>query len=100
MPAKKILSEILAYYQYKLENNLCTMEEIQSATRVLEENMEINGTIADFAKFYGVPDVYVRGVINRKMTDKPVRRVFYKFNKFVKLVPESWRRKMSTEKGK
>lgn len=53
MDAKHILSEILGYYKYKVDNNLCTMAEMESAQKALTENMEIYGTIDDFAKFYG-----------------------------------------------
>lgn len=93
MDAKKILSEILAYYKYKVDNDLCTMAEIESATKALESNMEIYGTIEDFSKFYDVPQVNVRATISRKLLDKPVRKVFYRFHKFLKVVPNKWRNK-------
>lgn len=90
MLAKQILSEILRFYLYKLDNDLCTMEEIESATRALEEDMDIHGTIQDFAKFYQVSEGNVRTTINRKMFGKPVRRVYYKFLDFMKTVPDKW----------
>ena len=73
MGAKEVLSEILAYYKYKVDNDLCTMEEIESAAKALESNMEIHGTIEDFAKFYEVPKVNVRATISRKLIAKPIR---------------------------
>lgn len=91
MDAKKLLSEILDYYKYKVDNNLCTPSEIESASRVLQENMEMYGTISDFAKFYGVSEGNVRSTINRKLIAKPKRKVLYPFHKFVKIVPERWR---------
>lgn len=94
MDAKRLLSEILAYYKEKVDNNLCTMEEMESACKVLEENMEIYGTIGDFARFYGQSKDAVSSVIKRRMIDKPKRNVvLYRFHKFRRLVPEKWRRK-------
>ena len=93
MDAKDELSEILAYYKYKVDNNLCTMAEIESAKKAIESNMEIYGTIEDFSKFYEVPQVNVRATINRKLISKPIRRVFYPFHKLLKVVPEKWRKK-------
>ena len=93
MDAKQILSEMLAYYKYKVDNNLCTMAEIESAQKALTENMEIYGTIEDLAKFYGVSPGNVRATISRKLLAKPLRRVFYPFHKFLKIVPSKWRKR-------
>lgn len=91
---KRILSEILAYYQYKLDNDLCTMEEITSVTKMLEENMTISGTIGDFAAFYGKSKDAVNSVIKNKLIQKPRRNVvLYPFHAFSKIIPASWRKK-------
>lgn len=95
MDGKSILSEILSFYKYKVDNNLCTPEEIESASKALQENMEMYGSIQDFARFYGVSEVNVRAAINRKLIAKPVRRVLYPFHKFRKIVPEKWRKKFT-----
>ena len=93
MDAKQILSEILAYYKYKVDNDLCTMAEIDSAQKALMENMQVYGTIDDFANFYGVSPGNVRATISRKLLAKPIRRVFYPFHKFLKIIPTKWRKK-------
>ena len=93
MQGDKLLSEILGFYKYKVENNLCTQEEIKNAEKVLMENMEVYGSIKDFAEFYGTSEGNVRSTINRKMFAKPVRKVMYPFHKFLKIVPERWRKK-------
>lgn len=93
MDAKQILSEILAYYKYKVDNDLCTMAEMESAQKALTENMQIYGTIDDFANFYGVSPGNVRATISRKLLAKPIRRVFYPFHKFLKIIPTKWRKK-------
>lgn len=88
---KHNLSEILGYIKYKLDNDLCTPEEIESVSRMVQENLELHGTIEDIAKFYGVPESKVRNTINRKMIEKPKRRVYYRFLSFMKIVPKKWR---------
>ena len=93
MQGDKLLSEILGLYKYKVDNNLCTPEEIKNAEKVLMENMEVYGSIKDFAEFYGTSEGNVRSTINRKMFAKPVRKVMYPFQKFLKIVPERWRKK-------
>ena len=93
MDAKHILSEILAYYKDKVDNDLCTMEEMESVSRLLQENMEIHGSISDFARFYDVSEGNVRSTINRKLLAKPKRILLYPFHKFRKIVPEKWRKR-------
>lgn len=92
MDAKKILIEILDYYKYKIDNDLCTMEEIESTSKLLQENMEISGTISDFARFFDVSEINVRSTINRKLIDKPRRRVYYRFIPFLRIIPDKWRK--------
>lgn len=93
MDINKHLSEILRFYQYKVDNNLCTVEEMNDALKTLESNMEIHGTISDFANFYGVSESNVRATIARKLFAKPKRVLLYPFHKFSKIIPDSWRKK-------
>ena len=91
---KDVLIEILDYYRHKINNNLCTMEEMNSVTKILEENMTISGTIGDFADFYGKSKDAVNSVIKNKLVQKPKRNVvLYPFHAFLKIIPASWRRK-------
>lgn len=90
---KAYLAEILDYYKYKLDNNLCTMEEMNSLAKTIEENMEIQGTISDFAKFYDQPESSIRATIARKLLAKPKRKVYYPLHHFAKIVPDKWRKK-------
>ena len=94
MQGNNLLSEILGFYKYKVDNNLCTPEEIRNAEKVLVQNMEIYGTIDDFAEFYGKSKDAVNGIIKRKMFQKPKRNVvLYPFHVFQKLIPDKWRKK-------
>lgn len=87
---------MLGFYKYKLDNGGCTMQEIDTATRAIQENMEVDGTISDFAKFYGQSKDAVNSVIKRNLIEKPKRNVvLYPFHAFRKVIPPSWRKKSS-----
>ena len=66
---------------------------MNDAIKALENNMEIHGTISDFANFYGVSESNVRASIARKLIAKPKRVLLYPFHKFMKIIPEKWRKK-------
>ena len=89
--AKKIILEFLDYLRYKVESDKLTMEETRSIARVIDEGLTLSGTADDFAEFYGQSRDNVKVVISRKLLDKPRRRVFYRFNTFRRVIPESWR---------
>ena len=88
---KRVLSEFLSFLKYKVDNDLLTMEEVESMARVVEENLNLLGTADDFARFYDQPRTNISSAINRGMIRKPVRRVFYSFNAFRKIIPARWR---------
>lgn len=89
MDSKELIKETLDFYKYKLDHG-CTMEDIEIAARWAAENIGALGTVEDFAKFFGKKESDVRTVINRKVIDKPKRRVFYHFIPFLKNVPPKW----------
>ena len=89
--SKRLLLEFIDYLRYKVENDLLTVDEISGAAKSAMENLNLVGTTEDFARFFGQPKTNVSSVINRRMICKPVRRVFYSFNAFLKIVPESWK---------
>lgn len=91
--SKDLLIEILEFYIYKLKAGKCTQQEAESATKTIVSNMEIDGTISDFAKFYGVSESNVRAVIARKLFAKPKRILLYPFHAFRKIAPEKWKNK-------
>lgn len=90
MDAKKFILNTLDYLKYQVENNLCTMEEIESVLDMLYKTLNVVGTVEDFAKYYGQKEANVRNVLSRKVLAKPKRRVFYKFLPFLKNVPDKW----------
>lgn len=90
--AKKIVLEFLDFLKYKVENDLLTMEDINSIAEVIKEDLKIVATIEDLAAFYCQPSGNVWTLINRRMIQKPQRRVYYSFNAFQKIVPEKWKK--------
>ena len=90
---KKNLKEVFQFGIYKLDNNLCTLSELRSLGRMIEGNVEMDASIKEIASFFGQSEGNVRSTINRKMFAKPVRKVLYPFQKFLKIVPERWRKK-------
>ena len=89
---KEELRLILRYYDQRLDS--CTMQEIKSVTNAIMNNMEIDGTLDDFAEFYGKSKDAVSSVIKRRMITKPKRNVvLYPFHVFRRLVPPSWHKK-------
>lgn len=90
--AKKLVLEFLDFLKYKVENDLLSMEDINSIAKVIKEDLEIVGTLDDLAAFYGQSKTNVSSVIKRRMIKKPQRRVYYSFNAFQKIVPEKWKK--------
>lgn len=91
MKGDEYLKEILRFYLFKLDAGGCGMQEVDSLTKLLEQNMQLSGTKEEFARFYGKSKDAVSSVINRKMSVKPKRnKVLYPFHLFAKLVPPSW----------
>ena len=99
MDAKQYLHELLDYTSYRLDHG-CTNSEADSLARVLEQALDLEGGIKDFADYFGVSESNVRTVISRKLIDKPKRRVYYPFQAFLKVVPPSWIRKRRGGLGK
>ena len=88
---KEELRTILRFYEKRLDN--CTMAEAKATAEMLMNNMELSGTIDDFAEFYGKSKDAVSGVIKRNLVAKPKRKVLYPFHAFRKVIPKSWRKK-------
>ena len=90
--AKKLVIYFLDFLKYKVENDLLSMDDIDSIARAIKQDLKIVATIDDLAAFYGQPNGNVRSLINRRMIQKPQRRVYYSFNAFSKIVPEKWKK--------
>ena len=93
---KQLLLEFLDFFRYKIENDLLTMGEVESLVKAISERVILLGTIDDFAQFYEQSHTNVSSVIKRRMIPKPVRRVFYPFIAFSKIVPQKWHERIKT----
>ena len=89
MDEKEIIRQTLKFWLFKLDENSCTIEELRSLSHAAEQLNAI-GTVEDFAKYCDKPEQQVRNVINRKVLDKPKRRVYYRFLPFIKNIPDKW----------
>ena len=90
--AKKLVIEFLDFLKYKVENDLLSIDDIDSIDRAIKQDLKIVATIDDLAAFYGQSNGNVRSLISRRMIQKPQRRVYYSFNAFSKIVPEKWKK--------
>ena len=90
MDAKQYMSEILGFYKYKVDNNLCTLDELEQASKVVKKDMDIEASIKDIAEFFGKPESHVRNTIARNIISKPKRGIKYSFKEFLKIAPKSW----------
>lgn len=90
--AKKLVLEFLDFLKYKVENDLLSMDDIDSIARAIKQDLKIVATSDDLAAFYGQSNGNVRSLISRRMIQKPQRRVYYSFNAFSKIVPEKWKK--------
>lgn len=95
LPIKDIVVNILDYLKYQVVNDKCTPDELRSIQNVLVENLDINCTIDDIARYYNQSESNVKNVLTRKPMPKPKRRVYYNFAKFLTIIPKTWRRATS-----
>ena len=70
------------------------MAEINDASKALEANLDVYGTIGDIADYFGKSKDAVNGIIKRNVAEKPKRNiVLYRFKAFLKRAPTNWRTK-------
>ena len=89
--SKRILLETIDFIRSKVENDTLTAGECASLANVVAQSLELCGTVDDFARFFGKSPNNVKVVICRKMTTPPFRSVLYPFDKFCRVIPETWR---------
>lgn len=95
-PTKKLLLEIIDFMKYKVVTDQCTPEEIRKFADIATEQLDTLATSKDIAEFYGQSESNVRNVLARRYISKehkPKRKVYFSFNLFAKLKPNSWEHK-------
>lgn len=95
--SKKILCEFLDFLKQKVVNDELTADEVTSIVHSVVDNTEIYATADELARFYGKTKQGVYRVINRRMIEKPQRRVYYSFKKFREIIPKDWLEKTPTK---
>ena len=95
---KETLSVFLGFLKYKVDNDILSLDELDSMGRVIAENMKLKGTVYDFSEFYGQPVTNVRTVIKRHMPLTHERAVLYPFYEFNKHIPSKWHERRSKRK--
>ena len=90
--SKEILCEFLDFIRFKIANDRLTSEEAYSLVESILRSLPLRATVKELARFYGQSEHNVRCVINRKVSEKPQRRVYYSFSAFSKAVPDTWKK--------
>ena len=85
------MAELLDFAATRARSGQMTLGEVNSLRDAMLENSDVMASVQELAEHYGQSEHNVRCVINRKMISKPVRKVYYSFNKFSKIVPKSWK---------
>lgn len=91
---KKRLIDLLEFFAKQVEEDECTIDEMESAFKVLTREINARATVKELSDFYGQPEANVRNVLSRNYVpgkDKPVRRVTYHLGRFISAVPKSWK---------
>lgn len=90
MDDKTTINEVLDFLKFKVNSDSCTPEELRNLSDILTERLDTIGTVEEISEFLGVPQQNLRTMINRKVPDKPKRRVYYRFMSIMKNIPEKW----------
>lgn len=93
---KQVILDVLDYLRYQVVNDKCTPEELRNIKDNFVDNLEMDATIKDIAKFYGKSENDVSTVISRRMS-KPKRRVMYNFSWFTRVMPKTWKRAATSD---
>ena len=88
---KEIVLEFIDFVRFKVEHDRLTVGEAESIARTFIGGLDLVGTADDFAAFWHRPKTNVTSLIDRKVPEKPVRMVAYRFAPVRKVVPASWR---------
>ena len=88
---RETLAEMFEILAYKVRKGEVTTTEIKSILTAISQGGGVKATVKELAEFYGKSEDNIRHVIHRHFMPDPVRRVYYDFGAFNKVVPEKWR---------
>lgn len=87
---REALGEFLGILQYKVKHGVMNADDVRAILQAIEAGGGVSATVSDLAAFYHTSEVNVRSVIKRRVFRKPVRRVYYDFWEFSRVVPATW----------
>lgn len=89
------LADMFAFISFKVRNGSMNLDDIKCVLTAIGQAGGVKATVKDLAEFYGKSEDGIRHVINRNFMPKPVRRVYYDFGAFMRVVPKVWSTKAS-----
>ena len=92
---RNALADMFGILEHKTRQGSLTVDDMKSILSALEAGGGVKATIRDLAGYYGKKEVDVRNVIHRNLMPKPMRRVYYDFGRFCRIVPKKWRKQPS-----
>lgn len=91
---KQYILDSLRYMTTQVEEDKCPPETLFSIARIMMKELDVRGTVKQFAQHYQQSESNIRNVLSRRYipkNEKPLRQVTYRFGWFSSLVPPSWR---------
>ena len=88
---REAFADMLEMLAFKVRKGEITETEIRSFMTAIAHAGGVKATVRELAEFYHRSEDNVRHVIHRNFMPEPVRKVYYDFGAFNKVVPAKWR---------
>ena len=87
---REALADMFDLLSQKVRNGTMTSADLRSVLSCLEAGGGVKATIRELADYYGKTETAVRTILHRYYIPKPQRRLYYDFQTFRKVIPQSW----------
>lgn len=91
--AKKRLLDVLEFLARQVEEDECTIDEMESIFKTITKEVNARATVKELSTFFGQSEANVRNVISRNYVsgrEKPRRRVTFRLGNFMDAMPRTW----------
>lgn len=88
---RDLLADMFSLLAQKVRKGELTATEVRAILSAVAATGGVKATVKELAEFYGQSEDNIRHVIHRNFMPDPVRRVYYDFGAFNKIVPQKWR---------
>ena len=88
---RTLLADMFSLLAQKVRDGEMTSSEIRAILSAVSATGGVKAPVKDLAEFSGQSEDNIRHVIHRNFMPDPVRRVYYDFGAFNKIVPQKWR---------